>query len=61
MSFPGWTWEYIAENMTMPRFNAILRHWKRFPPVHVMVAGLAGYKPAPPPIAAPELPPEYEE
>jgi len=62
------TWDDIAENMTMPRFNAIGRYWKKHPPLHVLAAGLAGYR-APPDPTAPanqlaeslEQLPEFEE
>ena len=37
---PGWTWEYIDESMTLPRLNALTRHWTEFPPVHVSLAGI---------------------
>ena len=28
--------------MTLPRLNALLRHWEKCPPVHVTVASFAG-------------------
>jgi hypothetical protein len=40
----GWTWEYVDDEMTLPRLHAIFRQWKRFPPVHIMVANYLGYK-----------------
>jgi hypothetical protein len=41
----GWTWEYIGECLTLPRLAALQKHWRDFPPVHIMVAAYAGYKP----------------
>lgn len=62
MCFPGWTWEYVAENMTMLRWNAMCRHWTKHPPIHTIVAGLAGYRP-PPQLSLPaeEELPEFED
>lgn len=31
----GWTWEYIDENMTLPRVISLNKHWAEFPPVHI--------------------------
>lgn len=64
MTFPGWTWEYVDEAMTIQRWNAMNTYWRDHPPLHIMVAGLVGYKPsgggrpAGPP--QPDLP-EYED
>lgn len=41
----GWTWEYIGECLTLPRLAALQKHWRVHPPVHIMVALFAGYKP----------------
>lgn len=61
MAFQGWTWEYIDENMTIPRWNAIASYWRRHPPVHELVAGFTGYRPPAEPDAEPEPdPPEWE-
>lgn len=38
----GWTWEYIDQNMTLPRLQSMNRYWKKFPPMHVLVAGYLG-------------------
>jgi hypothetical protein len=40
-----WTWEYIDEFLTLPRLNALQKHWRRFPPVHMTAAAFAGIKP----------------
>ncbi len=34
----GWTWEYVDENMTMPRLEELREYWTETPPVHVCVA-----------------------
>ncbi len=39
----GWTWEYIDEEMTLPRYQAICDHWARVPPLAVSAAGIAQY------------------
>jgi hypothetical protein len=41
----GWTWDYVAENVDLPRLEALNRYWKGHPPVHVMVAAYFGIKP----------------
>jgi hypothetical protein len=42
----GWSYEYIDEHMTFPRFKALVNYWKLHPPVHVLLAGFVGYKPS---------------
>lgn len=37
----GWTWEYIDEEMTLPRYRAITERWKTFPPLSVTAAAIA--------------------
>ena len=37
----GWSWEYVDEEMTLPRMAAILNHWELTPPVAVSLAGIA--------------------
>ena len=41
----GWTWDYVAENVDLPRLECLSRYWDRFPPVHVLVASYMGIKP----------------
>lgn len=41
----GWTYEYIDEWVTLPRLNALKRHWLNSPPVHITVARFVGIKP----------------
>jgi len=31
--------------MTIPRLNALMKYWAKHPPVHLIAAGMAGYKP----------------
>ncbi len=33
----GWSWEYIDDYMTIPRLEALNRHWGQFPPVCVSI------------------------
>lgn len=40
--FPGWTWEYIDDLMTIPRYLAIQKYQKNNPPLHIMVAAYLG-------------------
>jgi hypothetical protein len=40
--FPGWTWEYIDEQMTIPRLEAITAYQREFPPQHVLIAAYLG-------------------
>lgn len=44
ITITGWTWEYIDDFMNLPRLTALISYWRKHPPVHVLVAGLAGYK-----------------
>lgn len=43
MSAFGWTWEYIDDNMTLPRFYEISEQWEKWPPVHLAVLAYMGY------------------
>lgn len=45
----GWTWDTIDDQMDMPRFLALDRHWRRHPPLRDMVQAYLGIKPAQPP------------
>ncbi len=42
--FPGWTWEYIDDHMTIPRMTAINKYQSSHPPIHVMIAAYLGIK-----------------
>jgi hypothetical protein len=37
----GWTWEYVWENMTLPRLEVMNRLWKHCPPPNLSLAKLA--------------------
>jgi hypothetical protein len=37
--------------MTLPEYYRLCRYWQGHPPVHLMVAGYLGIKPAPSPAA----------
>lgn len=43
----GWTWEYIAEHLDLPRLDSLNRYWAQHPPVHMLVAQYMGIKPQP--------------
>ncbi|STZ77344.1 hypothetical protein [Bergeriella denitrificans] len=40
----GWTWDYVAEHIDLPRLKHLGNYWKQHPPVHLLVAGYMGYK-----------------
>lgn len=42
----GWTWDYIAENVDLPRLKALNLYWSDNPPLHRMVASFLGIEPA---------------
>ena len=37
----GWTWEYVDEEMTLPRLDGFLKLWKVTPPLRAMLATIA--------------------
>lgn len=41
---PGFTWAYIDEHIDIPRLLAMRRHWRKAPPVHLLVRDFVGYK-----------------
>lgn len=41
----GWTWEYIDENMTLPRLAGLSAYWESHPPTHIIAAAYAGIEP----------------
>ena len=40
----GWTWEYIAENMTLPRLRAMDAYREEHPTIQSMLAAYLGIK-----------------
>lgn len=40
--FHGWTWEYVDNYMTIPRWNTICKEWLKCPPVYMSAALSAG-------------------
>lgn len=40
--FPGWTWEYIDREMTIPRWRAIQAYQKKHPALHLIMASYTG-------------------
>ena len=41
----GWTWDYTAWNVDLPRLRSLHKYWRRNPPVHVLVAAYMQYEP----------------
>lgn len=39
----GWTWADV-DDLTIPRYLALLRYWKQSPPIHMLVAAYMGFK-----------------
>lgn len=37
----GWTWEYVDEEMTLPRLDEFTKLWNRHPPLRVAVHAIA--------------------
>ena len=44
MSAFGWTWEYIDDHMTLPRYYEISEQWAAWPPLHLAVLAYMGYE-----------------
>lgn len=42
-----WEWDYIADNIDLPRFYAMQDYWMDNPPVHLMIKGYLGIKDQP--------------
>ncbi len=38
----NWSWEYIDECMTLPRFRELTDYWLRYPPGHLTLSAIAG-------------------
>lgn len=41
----GWTWDYVEQELDVPRLTALTTYWRNNPPLHVMVAAYLGIKP----------------
>lgn len=37
----GWAWEYIDEEMTLPKMRAFVTNWHKFPPAWATLARIA--------------------
>ena len=42
----GWTWDYVLENVDIPRLESLKQYWQDHPPVQWMMASYFGIKPA---------------
>lgn len=40
----GWTWDYVSENIDLPRLGHLTKYWNQYPPLHVLKAAEMGYK-----------------
>ena len=40
----GWTWDYVADNLDLPRIRHLNEYWREHPPVHILVASYMGIK-----------------
>jgi hypothetical protein len=43
----GWTWEYIDDHMTLPRWNHLAEYWSQYPPTNILVGAALGNKTPP--------------
>jgi hypothetical protein len=41
----GWDWHQV-DALTIPRYRALKRYWHDYPPVHLLLRALFGFKPA---------------
>lgn len=41
----GWTWDYVAENIDLPRMKHLGDYWAQHPPMHILMASYVGFKP----------------
>lgn len=37
----GWTWDDV-DRLTLPRYEALTRYWRKWPPVHILVGAYFG-------------------
>jgi hypothetical protein len=38
----GWTWDYVADNVDIPRLTYLRDYWSQFPPLPIAVAHYIG-------------------
>lgn len=38
----GWTWDYVLQEVDIPRLEALNAYWKEMPPPHIMLAARWG-------------------
>jgi len=44
-SSTGWTWDYVLENVDIPRMESLNKYWSDHPPLQWMVAAYFDIKP----------------
>lgn len=42
----GWSWNQV-DALTIPRCRVLMRYWRDYPPAHLLLRALVGWKPAP--------------
>jgi hypothetical protein len=40
----GWNWDQV-DALTIPRYRALQRYWHDYPPAHLLLRALVGFKP----------------
>jgi hypothetical protein len=40
----GWSWDQV-DALTIPRYRALQRYWRDYPPAHLLLRALIGIKP----------------
>ena len=41
----GWTWDYVAWHIDLPRLATLNKYWDKSPPIHILMKAYVGYKP----------------
>ncbi len=41
----GWTLDYVKWNVDLPTLAKLSAYWRKFPPMHVLLARYVGHKP----------------
>jgi hypothetical protein len=39
----GWDWDRV-DALTIPRYRALVRYWRDYPPAHLLLRALVGFK-----------------